>query len=100
MAFTARGLVGFEAVSQDGQTIGTIRDVISDPQSISDYLVIKYSLFYDVVVPADAVQKRGDTVTVLLARSFLDVVPRVVIDGPLSTEEGRRLQEFYRPRAA
>ena len=37
---------------------------------------------------------------VLLARSFLDVVPRVVIDGPLSTEEGRRLQEFYRPRAA
>ena len=41
MAFTARGLVGFEAVSQDGQTIGTIRDVISDPQSISDYLVIK-----------------------------------------------------------
>ena len=100
MAFTARGLVGFEAVSQDGQTIGTIRDVISDPQSISDYLVIKYSLFYDVVVPADAVQKRGDTVTVLLARSFLDVVPRVVFDGPLSTEEGRRLQEFYRPRAA
>lgn len=77
MTPTSRELVGLEAVSCDGERIGKIRDVVSDPQRVSEYLVITYSLFYDLVVPAGAAERRGAAVTIHLARRSLDVVLRV-----------------------
>jgi sporulation protein YlmC with PRC-barrel domain len=100
MAFSARDLVGLEAVSRNGEKIGKIRNVISDPGLISEYLVITYSLFYDLIIPTGTVERRGATVTVLFARLSLYVALRIATEGTLSSEDRRRLESFYRSRVA
>ena len=78
-------LVGLEAYSRDGEKIGKVKDVISDPDSYTeDCLVIKYGLFRDLVVPADVVQKQGERITVPFTYSFLDIAPDVGTNGKLS----------------
>jgi ribosomal 30S subunit maturation factor RimM len=91
--------MGFEVISRDGEKIGKIKDLISDHELSSQYLVIKHSLLHDLVVPADAAEKRGGTVVVPFTRPVLDGAPRVA-KGPLSGEDARRLDDFYRTRAA
>lgn len=98
MAPHAQDLVGLEAVSRDGDRIGRIKSVICDPAS-SECLVIKYSLFHDLVVPADVVERQGQSVTLPFTRSFLDIAPHVATKGELSIEESSRLQTFYHPSA-
>lgn len=100
MASSAQDLVGLEAVSRDGDKIGPVKGLIGDSESASEYLVIKYGLFRDLVVPAGLVERRGDEVSIPFVRSFLDVAPRVSSKGPLSREDRHRLEEFYRPLAA
>jgi len=100
MAPSAQDLVGLEAVSRDGDRIGPVKDLIGDSGSASEYLVIKYGFFRDLVVPADMAERRGDEVALPFVRSFLDVAPRVSVKGPLAENDRRRLEEFYRPRAA
>ena len=95
MASDAHDLVGLEAFSREGDKIGKIKEVICDPESVSEYLVIKYSRFRDLVVPASVVEKRGDDVTVPFAHSFLDVAPRVARKGKLSIQESAHLEHFY-----
>jgi ribosomal 30S subunit maturation factor RimM len=96
MALMALGLVGLEAVSLDGAKIGKVKDVISGPASAARYLVIKHSLRHDLVVPAEGVEKQGDTVIVPFATSVLDNAPRVA-KRPLSSEDRRKLEEYYSP---
>jgi hypothetical protein len=98
MTSSARDLVGLEAVSRDGDKIGLIRDVISDPSF--EYLVVSYSLFYDAIVPVSATERRGDRVFVLLMRSYLDVVLRDAFDGARWHESRSRPEGFPRSRAA
>ena len=50
-------LVGCEAFSRDGHKIGKVKEVIGDPESASECLVIKYGLFRDLVVPVDVVER-------------------------------------------
>lgn len=97
---SASDLVGLPAVSREGAKIGKIRDVISDPQSSSEYLVVSHSLFYDVVVPVGAASRRGDTVRVLVARSDLEVVLRDVLEGTVPRENWHRLVDSYESQAA
>ena len=96
MALTALGLIGLEAVSQDGKKIGKIKDVISASESSSRYLVVRHSLRHNLVVPADAAQRQGDTVTVPFAGSLLEGAPRVATKRALSAEDTHRLEDYYR----
>jgi hypothetical protein len=100
MASGAHDYVGLEAFSRDGDKIGKIKEVICDPESVSECLVIKYGLFRDLVVPVDVVERRGESVTVPFTRSLLDVAPRVGKKGELSSEERARLEHFYHPGTA
>jgi hypothetical protein len=95
MALTALGLVGLEAISLDGKTIGRIKDVVSGPASAARYLVIRHSLLHDLVVPADAVERQGELVMVPFTKSMLDGGPRVA--RPLSNDDRRKLEEYYSP---
>ncbi len=72
MASNAHDYVGLEAFSRDGDKIGKIKEVICDPESASECLVIKYGLFRDLVVPVDVVV-RGETIVSQsrFTRSFL-----------------------------
>jgi len=100
MTSSAQELVGLEAFSREGDKIGKIKEVICDPESASECLVIKYGLFRDLVVPADVVKKQGECVTVPFTHSFLDVAPRVATKGKLSSKERDRLEHFYHPGTA
>ncbi len=96
MASSAQDLVGLEALSRDGDKIGKIKSVICDPES-SECLVIRCSLFRDLVVPVDVVEQQGESVTLPFTSSFLDVAPRVGKKGELSSEDMARLETFYHP---
>jgi len=95
MALTALGLVGLETISLEGSKVGRIKDVISGPASAARYLVIRHSLFHDLVVPADAVEKQDDVVMLPFAKSVLDGAPHV--GRPLSLDDRRTLEEHYYP---
>ena len=99
MASSAQDLVGLAAFSREGDKIGKIKDVICDPGSPSECIVIKHSMFRDLVVPADVVERQDDTVTVPFSSSYLDVAPRVATKGELSSDERDRLEHFFHPTA-
>ena len=100
MASRPQDLVGLEARSRDGEKIGKIKGVICDSESLSECLVIKCSLFRDLVVPGDVVERRGESVAVPFTSSFLNVAPRVASKGSLSSQEMARLERFFHPGAA
>ena len=100
MASSARDLVGLEAVTRDGDEIGPVKDVISDPDSGSEYLVIRFSLLRDLVVPAHMGTRCDEGVVIPYARLLLRAAPRVATKGPLSVEDSKRLEDFYQSRAA
>jgi ribosomal 30S subunit maturation factor RimM len=95
----AQDLVGLTAHSRDGGKLGKITTVICDSEATNDCLVIKRSLFRNLVVPSDVVEPEGDGVTVPFAGSFLDAAPQVASKGTLSAEESARLQRFFHPGA-
>jgi ribosomal 30S subunit maturation factor RimM len=99
MASSAQDLVGLAAFSREGDKIGKIKGVVCEAGSGSDCLVIKHSIFRDLVVPADVVERQDDTVTVPFSSSYLDVAPRVAAKGELSSEETSRLERFFHPTA-
>jgi len=100
MVSSVQDLVGLQALSRDGDKIGTVKDVICGPGSpAAECLVIKYSMFRDLVVPADVAERQGQNVTLPFTRSFLDVAPRVATKGQLSDSDRARLESFYHPSA-
>ena len=99
MATGAQELVGLEAFSREGDKVGKIKDVICDPGSLTDCLVIKHSLRRDLVVPADIVERREQRVTIPFGSSYLDMAPRPAKKGELSSEDRERLDKFYHPTA-
>ena len=99
MASTAQHLVGLEAFSREGDKLGKIRDVICDPGSLSDCIVIKHSLRRDLVVPADVVERHDDRVMIPFGSSYLHVAPRVATGGELTSKDSARLDRFFHPAA-
>jgi ribosomal 30S subunit maturation factor RimM len=97
MATGAQELVGLEAFSREGDKVGKIKDVICDPGSLTDCLVIKHSLRHDLVVPADIVERHEQRVTIPFGSSYLDMAPRPAKKGELSNEDRARLEKFYHP---
>lgn len=100
MKSSAQELVGCEAFSRDGDKIGKVKEVISDPESVSECLVIKYGLFRELVVPVDVVEREGiggRVLTIPFAHALLDTAPRPAKKGELSSDERARLEHFYHP---
>ncbi len=95
----AEELVGLTAHSRDGDKLGKVTAVICDSEAAHDCLVIKRSMFRNLVVPADVIEPGGEGVTVPFASSFLDVAPQVASKGTLSAEESARLLRFFHPGA-
>ncbi len=93
-------LVGLVAVSRDGTKLGKLKDVFTDSESSSEYLVIGRRLARDLVIPTDVVEMQGDRVLVPFVSSFLNSAPAVKAKGAISPEERRRLEAFYHVRAA
>ena len=77
-------LVGLVAVSRDGAKLGKLKDVFTDSESWSEYLVIGRRLGRDLVIPADVVEMQGERVLVPFASSFLNSAPAVKAKGALS----------------
>ena len=98
----AQELMGCEAFSRDGDKIGKVKEVISDPESASECLVIKAGMFRELVVPLDVVEREGiggRVLTVPLAHAALSAAPRVATKGELSRDESAQLKRFYHPAA-
>ena len=93
-------LVGLVAFSRDGTKLGKLKDVFSDSESSSEYLVIGRRMTRDLVIPADVVEIEGERVLVPFASSFLNSAPAVKAKGAVSSEEHSRLEAFYHVRAA
>ncbi len=99
MAETGQSLVGLEAVSRDGSRLGKIKSIVGDEQS-SQYLVIHRFLAHDLIVPMAVIESESGHVRVPFASSFLDSAPRVDAKTGLSEEDRKRLDDFFRARAA
>jgi ribosomal 30S subunit maturation factor RimM len=99
MVSGAQELVGLEAFSREGDKVGKVKDVICDPGSLTDCLVIKHSLRHDLIVPTDVVERRDQRVTIPFGSAYLDMAPRPAKKGELSSEERSRLESFYHPTA-
>ena len=88
-------LVGLAAFSREGTKLGKLKDVITDGETSSEYLVIGRFLARDLVIPADVAEIQGDRVVVPFASSFLNSAPAVKGKGAMSPGEHRRLEAFY-----
>ena len=88
-------LVGLVAVSRDGAKLGKLKDVFTDSESSSEYLVIGRRLARDLVIPADVVEMPDHRVVVPFSDGFLDCAPAFKAKGALSAEDRSRLEAFY-----
>jgi hypothetical protein len=95
MTSGVQDLVGCDAYSREGDKIGKVKEVISDPESVSECIVIKYGMFRDLVVPVDVIQREGVSVTIPFTHTSLNSAPRVAKKGSLSPQDRAQLQDFY-----
>lgn len=88
-------LVGLVAFSREGTKLGKLKDVLTDNETPSQFLVIGRRMSRDLVIPADVVEMDGERVVVPFASSFLNSAPAVKGKSAISPEERRRLEDFY-----
>ena len=93
-------LVGLKVFSRDGSKLGKVKSFVSDDAETRDYLVIGRRLSRDLVIPLDTVETPGDRVVVPHSGAFCDSAPAVKAGGPISAEDGDRLESFYRARSS
>jgi hypothetical protein len=88
-------LVGRDVYSRDDVKVGEIKAVTAD----AEFVVVDRSLSEDLLVPTDDVHEIGGRLEISRTRSYLDDAPEVDPDR-MTLDDRRRLEEFYRPRAA
>jgi ribosomal 30S subunit maturation factor RimM len=88
-------LVGLAAFSREGTKLGKLKDVFTDSESSSEYLVIGRRMTRDLVIPADVAEIEDKRVLVPFASSFLNSAPAVKSKGAISPDERDRLEAFY-----
>jgi ribosomal 30S subunit maturation factor RimM len=88
-------LVGLAAFSRDGTKLGKLKDIFTDSESSSEYLVIGRRMTRDLVIPADVVEIEGERVLVPFASSFLNSAPAIKGKSAISRDERGRLEAFY-----
>ncbi len=95
-----RDLVGLAASSREGTKLGKVKDVISDPDSSFQCLVIGHRFGRSLVVPAEVVETSGDQVVVPFSSSYLDMAPKVAAKGTPSPQDCERIRQFFNVPAA
>jgi hypothetical protein len=123
MATRAQDIVGLEAFTREGDSVGRVKKWISCRGSDLKFVVIRIGTRstaarddgpgiarilrsgwtlprlrrrQEVVVPAEAVRERGHKVVVPFSNSCLERAPRVSTSGSLSRGERARLESYYR----
>jgi hypothetical protein len=91
---------GLKAWSHEGTRIGKIKDVVSDVETSTEYLVVSRFWCCDLVIPTDLAERSDDRVVLPFSSSFLDMAPAVSTKGGVSAEDRGRLEHFYRVRAS
>jgi PRC-barrel domain len=100
MTVSGRELVKSGVFANEGTKLGKIRSVIVDPESSAEYLAVGRFLSPDLIIPAAVAERSEYRVEVPFSASYLDMAPILKAKGVFSTEERRRLEEFYRAHAA
>ncbi len=93
-------LRGLRVWSCEGTKIGKIKDVVSDAETSTDYLVIGRFWSCDLVVPTDLAERSDDRIVLPFSSSFLDMAPAVSTKDGVSAEDRGRLEHFYRVRSS
>jgi hypothetical protein len=88
-------LVGREAYASDDLVVGVITGVTDD----AVYVIVGRPLSADLLVPTDELHEVGGRLEIRRTRSYLDDAPEVD-HRHLTGSDRRRLEEFYRARAA
>jgi hypothetical protein len=88
-------LVGRDVYSRDDMKVGEVRGVTAD----AEFVVVDRSLSEDLLVPMGEVHEVGGRLEIPRTRSYLDDAPEVDPDH-MTLDDRRRLEQFYRQRAA
>jgi hypothetical protein len=88
-------LVGRNVYSHDDLAVGEVKGVSAD----AGYVIVGRPLSSDLLVPMDELHEIGGRLEIRRTRAYLDDAPEVDPDA-MTLEDRRRLEVFYRTRAA
>ena len=88
-------LVGRDVYARDDMKIGEVKGVTGD----AEFVIVDRPLSDDLLVPMDELHEIGGRLEIQRTKSYLDDAPEVDPDH-MTVDDRRRLEEFYRARAA
>jgi hypothetical protein len=88
-------LVGRDVYGRDDTKIGEVKGVTGD----AEFVIVDRTLSSDLLIPMDELHEIGGRLEVQRTRSYLDSAPAVDPED-MTPEDRRRLEQFYRARAA
>jgi hypothetical protein len=93
--------VGLDVFSTDSERLGRVKDVCQDPSTMAEYLIVERADAHDLAIPFSVMERPGDRLIAPYTKSFLDRAPNVDVgEHSLSSDDARRLDDFYVRRAA
>ncbi len=93
--------LGMDVFSNDGNRLGHVRDVFSDPEMKYEYLVIDRPKAKDCVLLASLAESRDGHLVLPYQKGFLDDAPVVdTSERRLDYHDWRALDDYYGVRAA
>jgi hypothetical protein len=95
MPIDRRILVGRDVYSRDDLKVGEVKGVTGD----AEFIVVGRTLSDDLLIPMDELHEVGGRLEIRRTRSYLDNAPEVDADN-VSADDRRRLERFFRARAA
>ena len=95
MTIDRRILVGRDVYARDDVKIGEVKGVTTD----AEFVIVDRPLSSDLLVPMDEFHEIRGRLEIQRAKSYLDDAPEVEA-ARMTLEVRRRLERFYRTRAA
>jgi hypothetical protein len=95
MPIDRRILVGRDVYSRDDLKVGEVKGVTGD----AEFIIVDRTLADDLLIPMDEIHEVGGRLEIGRAKSYLDDAPEVDADH-MSADDRRRLEQFFRARAA
>lgn len=88
-------LVGRDVHARDDVRVGEVKGVTGD----AEFVIVDRSPSKDLLIPLGELHEIGGRLQIQRTRSYLDDAPEVDPDG-MTLDDRRRLEHFYRARAA
>lgn len=88
-------LVGRDIYSRDDMKVGEVRGVTGD----AEFVIVDRPVSDDLLVPMDELHEVGGRLEIRRTRAYLDDAPEVDPDN-MTLDDRRRLEEFFRAKAA